>query len=63
MCRNLVLSRVLHSSEFVVSFAEEDYSYEEGDSAARVCLVGEGEIAREATATVSSVPSGTAQGQ
>ena len=58
-----IIELCFHSSGFVISFAEEDYSYKEGDPDAQVCLIGEGEITTEAAATVSSVPSGTAQGQ
>ena len=47
---------------FRVRFTEEDYSYEEGDPTARVCLLGVGEIAQPATATLLSLATGTATG-
>ena len=47
---------------FRVSFTEKVYSYGEGDPDAEVCLVGVGEIAQQATATVSSTLEGTATG-
>ena len=48
---------------FTIQFTEDDYSYVEGDPNARVCLEGVGEIAAPATATVSSLPQGTATGE
>ena len=50
------------NSVFTIQFTEDDYSYPEGDPDARVCLEGSGEIAQPATATVSSLPQGTATG-
>ena len=47
---------------FTIQFTEDDYSYVEGDPNARVCLEGVGDIAAPATATVSSLPRGTATG-
>ena len=52
----------MHASDFVISFTEESFSYEEEDTDTEVCLEGVGEIARPATATVSSITSGTATG-
>ena len=48
---------------FVIEFTEEDYSFDEGESNAMVCLQGIGEIAQPATATVSSLNTGTASGK
>ena len=50
-------------TEFVVSFVTGDYTYEEGDSDAEVCLIGVGEISRMASATISSLDSGSARGR
>ena len=47
---------------FTVEFTESDYSFDEGDPNAEVCLQGSGEIAQPATATVSSLQTGTATG-
>lgn len=50
------------STDFVVSFAESVYSYSEGENGSEVCLNGVGEIAEQATATISSLAQGTATG-
>ena len=47
---------------FTIEFTESDYSFDEGDPNAEVCLQGSGEIAQPATATVSSLQTGTATG-
>ena len=49
-------------SEFVINFAEKVYIYEESDQNTEVCLVGDGEIAQQVTATVSSFILATATG-
>ena len=47
---------------FTIQFTEEDYSYNEGQTDATVCLEGDGEIAQPARARILSLAVGTAQG-
>lgn len=47
---------------FVINFIEVEYTYEEGAPDAEVCLTANTDIARQATATVSSFADGTAIG-
>ena len=48
---------------FTIRFAEVEYSYEEGDTSAQVCLVGVGELAQQAMATIFSPLRGSATGE
>ena len=48
---------------FIIRFSEEMYQFVEGVGSAEVCLVGEGELAQQAMASLSSPPQGSATGE
>lgn len=49
-------------TEFIIDFVDVEYIYVEGAQNAEVCLIGDTDIARQATATVRSIEDGTATG-